>query len=218
MIIKNLIFDLDGTLIDSSDGVVEAVNYSLRQMGQPEQLPERIKTYIGYPLSVMYPDFTDAPVNELYSHFQVKAKESVVNSTVMLPGVETMLRRLTGEGYKLGIGTTKIRQHVTAIVDKFDWEHIFAATTGGDEVKHVKPAPDVFQLTMERMGAIPLETIIIGDTENDIIAAHAAGLKCVAVSSPYGGDERLLAAEPDFFIESLDRLESAITHLSEEVA
>ena len=94
MKIKYLLFDLDGTLIDSSDGVVEAVNYSLVQMGEPEQPAERIKTYIGYPLSTMYPDFIDAPIDELYSHFQVKAAKSVVNSTSLLPGVQPLLNRL----------------------------------------------------------------------------------------------------------------------------
>ena len=91
MIVKNLIFDLDGTLIDSSDGVVQAVNYSLRQMGEAEQPADVIKKYIGYPLSTMYPDFTDAPMRELYAHFQVKAAETVVSSTIVLPGVEEMV-------------------------------------------------------------------------------------------------------------------------------
>ena len=98
MTIRNIIFDLDGTLIDSSDGVVEAVNYSLRQMGESEQSAELIKTFIGYPLSQMYPTFSKAPMKELYKHFQTKAGETVVASTVMLPNVEATLNDLSGNG------------------------------------------------------------------------------------------------------------------------
>ena len=122
---KHLIFDLDGTLIDSSDGVVEAVNYSLIQMGEPPQSPEVIKPYIGFPLEQMYPDFTDAPYEELYAHFTVKARETVVASTTALPHVEKVLARLHETDLRLAIGTTKIKRHVDGIVAKLGWKEYF---------------------------------------------------------------------------------------------
>jgi len=218
MIIKNIIFDLDGTLIDSSDGVVEAVNYSLRQMNQPQQPPDVIKQYIGYPLSKMYPDFTDAPVKDLYRHFQMKAAESVVNSTVALPGAKDILHRLHGEGYHIGIGTTKVRRHIMGIVDRFGWQDLIIAFTGGDEVPRVKPDPAVFVETMARMKALPEETVVVGDTENDVIAARAVPVKVIGIRSPYGGDEKLRASGPDLIIDSLDGLFEALKRLMSEVA
>ncbi len=203
---KNLIFDLDGTLIDSSNGVVEAVNYSLRRMGQPEQKPEVIKAFIGYPLEEMYPHFTDVPPKELYTHFRVKAAETVVASTEILPGVAQTLRRLDDRGFRMAIATTKIRANVNGILEKLGWQKLFCATTAGDEVNRVKPDSSILRLTLERLKAKPSETIVVGDTINDILAARAVPMKVVAVASPFGGQEKVIAASPDFFIESIIEL------------
>jgi pyrophosphatase PpaX len=204
--IKNLIFDLDGTLIDSSQGVVEAVNYSLRQVGQPEQKPEVIKAFIGYPLEKMYPHFTNAPLQELYTHFQVKAAETIVASTEILPGVAQMLRQLDERGYRMAIATTKIRANVNGILEKLGWQELFRATTAGDEVKKSKPDPSILRLTLKRLKAEPSETIVVGDTINDILAARVVPMKVVAVASPFGGRQKVIAAHPDFFIESITEL------------
>ena len=210
---KNLIFDLDGTLIDSSDGVVEAVSYSLKKMGEPEQPPEIIKTYIGYPLSQMYPNFTDKPVKELYSHFQIKAAETVVSSTYILPGVKNTLDILQKQNYKMAIATTKIRNHVVGIAEMFDWTDKFHAFVGGDEVKQVKPAPDAFLEAIKRMNVKTEDCIVIGDTVNDIFAAHAISLKVIAIESPYGGQERIIAANPDYYLKSITELPDLLEKL-----
>ncbi len=204
--IKNIIFDLDGTLIDSSDGVVEAVNYSLEKMGQPIQPPEKIKAFIGYPLSQMYPVFTDAPVKELYHHFQVKASETVVSSTTILDEVPQVLDRLLQGGYKLAIATTKIKKHVDGIVDMFQWQDMFSAIVGGDEVKRVKPAPDAFQLALKRLNASPEESLVVGDTINDVYAAKAVPLKVAGIVSPYGGKDKLIESKPDFLLDSFNEI------------
>ncbi len=213
--IRNLIFDLDGTLIDSSDGVVEAVNYSLKKMNQPEQPPEIIKTYIGYPLSKMYPDFTDAPLDDLYRHFQVRAAETVVASTVPLAGVVEVLHDLKERGFTMAVATTKITKHINGIIDKFGWRGYFSALTGGDEVSQVKPDPEAFRLTLSRMGVESGETMVVGDTVNDVLAAKAIPIAVTAVHSPYGGLERLLASKPDHFIEGLVKLPGLLDEVSE---
>jgi len=210
---KNLIFDLDGTLIDSSGGVVEAVNYSLRKMGEPEQSPEIIKTYIGYPLTQMYPNFTDKPVKELCHHFQIKASETVVRSTYMLPGVEETLDILQKQNYKMAIATTKIRNHVIGIAKMFDWMDKFHAFVGGNEVDHVKPAPDAFLEAMKRMNVEAEDSIVIGDTVNDIFAAKAIPLQVIAVESPYGGQEKTASANPDYNIKSIAELPKLLEEL-----
>ncbi|UCD63525.1 MAG: HAD family hydrolase [Candidatus Zixiibacteriota bacterium] len=216
MTIDNLIFDLDGTLIDSSEGVVEAVNYSLRRIGEPEQPPERIKAFIGYPLSQMYPTFTSAPVKELYRHFQEKASETVVSSTVVLPGVAEMLHFLHDQGYRLGIATTKIKNHVHGIIEKFQWHRLIAAYCGGDEVRRVKPDPEILLLALRRMGVGADNSMAVGDTINDVLAARAVPMTVTGVASLYGGRQKLLEARPDFFIESLPELPSVLNGLQKE--
>lgn len=213
--LRHLIFDLDGTLIDSSEGVVDAVNYSLRQTGQPEQPPERIRAFIGFPLDVMYPEFTDAPIGELYHHFQIRAGETVVDSTVALPGVEDALAALSSAGYRMAVATTKIKRHVDGIMEIMGWRSLFEATVGGDDVQHVKPAPDAFILAMSRLGAIPSDSIAIGDTINDIAAAQAVPMRVVAVTSPYGSSEEMLALKPDHHLGSVAELPGWLKKLGE---
>lgn len=215
MTVKNLIFDLDGTLIDSSRGVVEAVNYSLRQMGEPEQPSEVIKPFIGYSLEVMYPQFTNAPVKELYRHFQIKAAETIVASTCPLDGTEEILRTLAAQKYTMAIATTKIKKHIDRIIDKFGWRVFFAAWAGGDEVKKVKPDPEIFHLVIDRIKADPRETLVVGDTLNDILAARAVPLRSAAVASPYGGREKLLASSPDYFLESISELPELLARINQ---
>ncbi|HUV31562.1 MAG TPA: HAD family hydrolase [Acidobacteriota bacterium] len=206
MIIRNLIFDLDGTLVDSSDGVVEAVNYSLRCAGAPERPPDVIKAYIGYPLEEMYRDFTDLPVGELREHFRIKAARTVVPSATALQGADSVLRTLHAAGYRMAVATTKIRQHVDGILAKLGWDALVSVSVSGNEVKRVKPDPEPFRLALQGLAGTPEDTLAVGDTINDVLAARAVPMQVVAVSSPYGGREKLKASKPDFFIESIAEL------------
>ena len=212
--VSALIFDFDGTLIDSSDGVVEAVNYSLRQLGQPEQPAEVIKRYIGFPLSQMYPDFTSAPLSELYRHFQVKAVDSVVEATTPLEGADALVAKLKEQGYRMAIATTKRKQHVDAILDRLNWRGFFGAAVGGDEVSRVKPDPEALAIAIKRLGAHASESLMIGDTVNDVLAARAMGMRVAAVSSPYGRRDELVKSGPDFFLEEICELQQLLERLN----
>jgi pyrophosphatase PpaX len=212
--IRHLIFDLDGTLIDSSEGVVDAVNYSLRMTGQPEQPPERIKPFIGFPLEVMYPEFTDVPMDELWPHFRSRAREVIVSSTVALPGVGDALTNLKESGYRMAVATTKIRRHVGGILDLFGWGSFFDAYVGADDVEHVKPAPDAFVLAMIRIGATPANSIAIGDTVNDIAAAQAVPMRVVAVDCPYDSSDEVLALGPDHHLGSVADLPTLLNKIN----
>jgi phosphoglycolate phosphatase len=202
----HLIFDLDGTLIDSSAGVIEAVNYAYAQVGHTPPDEATIRKSIGYPLEQLFREHSDYPERELYDHFQVHAAESVVGATVALDSADDTLRALRAQGYVLGIATTKIRSHIHKILSKLGWVNLFEAVVGGDDVRRVKPEPDAFLLAMKKMATSPGQSIIIGDTENDVLAAKAIPVRVIAVKSPYGGHEKLAEMAPDFFIDRLSEL------------
>jgi len=214
MTIRNLIFDLDGTLIDSSSGVVAAVNYALAQNGLPEETEERIASYIGYPLDKMFADFTDYPYEPLHRDFQVKALESMVQSTVALAGAGEVLARFHREGYRMAVATTKIHRHLTGIIEKLGWKEYFATTVGSDDVERVKPNPDALHLVLKNLGSRAEEAVFVGDTENDVLAAKAVPMQSIAVASPYGRTGEVLAAGPDYFIESLKDLPELLQRMS----
>ncbi|MEW6049545.1 MAG: HAD family hydrolase [Candidatus Zixiibacteriota bacterium] len=214
--VDTLIFDLDGTLIDSSDGVVEAVNFALRQLGEAERSPDEIKPYIGYPLHKMFADFTDAPPDELYRQFQVRAALTIVASAVPLDGVESVLLELHRRGYRIAVATTKVRAHVDGILAKLGWTRFFEATVAGNEVPRFKPDPGAFLLALERLNARATQALVIGDTENDILAARAIPIRIAAVLSPYGGHDKVRALRPDYVIATLGELPNILSNRSRE--
>ncbi len=204
--IRHVIFDLDGTLIDSSDGVVEAVNYSLKKVGATERHPSEIKPFIGFPLSEMYPHFSSAPITELYTYFREKADTSVPEATVALPGAEETVRALYKKGMRMAIATTKVRRNVDDALLRLNWTELFHATVGGDEVAQVKPAPDAFLMALDLLGASPADSIAVGDTVNDIAAAKAVPMRVVAVRCPYSATDGAQALNPDYSIDSISEL------------
>jgi len=216
MPLKLLIFDLDGTLVDSSEGVVDAVNYSLAQVGASLQTAPAIKRFIGDPLEVMYPHFTDAPFDILHGHFQERARHSVSEQSIPLEGVDSCLRELRAEGYAMAVASTKIRAHIDSIVRKHDWHELFDLIVGSDQVSRVKPDPEIFQMVIDEMGFKAGESLVIGDTHNDVIAARHIPVQVVAVESDFGCPDLLDESAPDFRIASLGELPALIRRLNEK--
>lgn len=216
--IKNLIFDLDGTLIDSSEGIIDAVNFALNQTGQPTRSPEEIKRYIGAPLEQMFRDFTDFPFDELNRQFRVRADTSVVAAAVPLDGVNGILEMLHLAGYRMALATTKVRRNIDGIIDKLGWENYFPVAVGGDEVPKVKPAPDAFNIVLDQLRASPDDSIVVGDTMNDIVAAKAVPIRVIAVSSPFAGREDVIKSKPDYFIRNIAWLPGLLAEIDRKTA
>jgi HAD superfamily hydrolase (TIGR01549 family) len=204
--IRNVIFDLDGTLIDSSEGVVEATNYALRSIGESARAGEEIRRFIGYPLEEMFRAFSDKSYREFWQYFQDRAKDSVAASARPLLGADEVLRKLHNQGYRLGIATTKIRIHIEKILAKYGWTDLVRAYVGADDVDRVKPDPEIFNRLQKLLGGSRSDTIVVGDTVNDVYAARRASLPVIVVRSPYGGDDELRDSRPDVILNNLMEL------------
>jgi len=208
--IKNLIFDLDGVLIDSSDGVYEATNYALGKIGEKPRTKEEINRYIGYPLDVMFADFTNHDYGQLWEHFRKRAREIMVKSSIPLDGAENVIEQFYKDKYRMAIASTKIRVHIEKIVERNRWQKYFDGWVGADEVEKVKPAPDIFLKAMELLGGTTEDSIVVGDTVNDVVAAHKAGLKVVAIKSPFGVFKDVIESCPDIILDSINQLPDII--------
>jgi len=214
MKIKTIIFDLDGTLIDSSEGIVEAFNYALCHFNLPTQPPEKITPMIGFPVENMFSQFTDFSPVELKNAFRLKAMETVVRASQPLPGAREVVVSLFERGFKLGIATTKIRSHIDGIVQKLGWEEYFEEYIGGDEVAQVKPHPEQFASLLNRMSASKEECVVVGDTINDILAARKLGIVEIAVRSPYDNSLSVQQLRPHYFLEGIDELPETLAKIS----
>lgn len=214
MKIKTIIFDFDGTLIDSSKGIVESFNFALRKFNLPEQPAQKITPMIGFPVEQMFAMVTDENIPALKKAFRDKAIEKVVEASVPLDGAEETIVSLFESGFKLGIATTKIRKHIDGVLSKFDWHKYFHSVIGGDEVKNVKPHPEPFETLLQRMNAEKESSVVVGDTINDLLGARALNMPTVAVRSPYGTTDDVLKLKPEYFIESISELTELLAELN----
>ena len=212
---KTIIFDLDGTLIDSADGIVEAFNFAMTQNGLQRQPRDEIVKHIGFSLDHMFGKFTNSNFDLLRKDFTLKAKQTVVDSSNPLNGAFETVVSLFESGYKLGIATTKWRRNIDGILNKFGWNDYFSEIIGGDEVTKVKPDPEIFSSLMALMKADPESTVIVGDTINDILPAKKLSVRSVAVKSPYGDSKEVMNLNPDFFIEEISHLPRIINKMFE---
>lgn len=197
------VFDLDGVLIESISGIVASTNYSLRTLSLPERGIEEIKRYIGCPLPKMFDEFAPGVDYALIRPlFREKAMETIVSSSNLLPHAREILERFKSAGYKVGIGSTKIRAHIDGIIEKFSLGDVIDSVVGGDEAA-AKPAPDIFLLAVERMEANLESTLVIGDTVNDILAARRAGLSVITIESEFGDRDSLAESPSDYHFADL---------------
>ncbi|MCX6827568.1 MAG: HAD family hydrolase [candidate division Zixibacteria bacterium] len=210
--IKNLIFDLDGTLIDSSAGVIEATNYALKAIGELPRNPMEIKRFIGCPLEEMFRNFSNKSYEQFWKYFQESGIEAIAVSAKPLDGANEVLYTLYRRGFKIGIGTTKMRIHVEKILKKLNWDIIVKTYVGGDDVARVKPAPDVYKKVMKLLEGDKTDSLVIGDTINDVIAARTAGLPVFAVKSPFGDNKELMRSNPDRILNNLLELPAILYH------
>jgi pyrophosphatase PpaX len=208
--ITTIIFDLDGTLIDSSEGIVEAYNYALTQYDMAPVERERIVPLIGFPVESMFQLVTDKYIPELKSAFRAKAMETVVKSSLPLKGAEETLTALFEKHYRLSIATTKIRPHIDGILEKLNWRSFFDSVVGGDEVSQVKPHPAQFQHLIGKLNCSNSSVAAVGDTINDILAARALGLTEIAVRSPYGNSIPVQQLNPHYFLEDISELKEVL--------
>lgn len=215
--IRNVIFDLDGTLIDSSDGVVAAFHHAFRRAGLPLPPPEQIKPFIGYPLEVAFAHFTDCPPALLRQYFREAGSDTIVAATEPLPGAREALEEIRSRGFRTAIATTKILANIDGILDKLGWRHLFDTYAGGNEVSRVKPDPEQFRLVLQRLDAAPEHAIVIGDTINDVLAAKAIPMPVIVVASPFEPREKVISTHPDFSVESITGVPGILDEINARV-
>lgn len=202
-----LIFDLDGTLIESKWDIAESVNYTLAELGLPERPLEEIFGFVGDGvkklLHLAVGEGNQVRFEEALQVFRGHYLEHCLDRTTFFPGIEPMLQHFA---YKQkAVATNKSIDYTRVIVNGLGAQH-FTYLVGGDNGFGLKPEPGMLLHILERLNVPKERAILVGDSTNDINGGHNAGIRVCAVGYGMGNREKMAACKPDWFIERPEEL------------
>ncbi|MDF2801654.1 MAG: family hydrolase [Anaerocolumna sp.] len=210
MSITTLVFDLDGTLLNTLEDLTDSVNYALSTCGYPLRTLEEIKSFVGNGVEVLMSLAVPSGTSkedcleclEIYrGHYSLNLQ----NKTKPYDGILPMLHRLKEEGYRLAIVSNKYDTAVKALCEDYYSDYITIAI-GESKGVNKKPAPDSVYRALELLSSSAEESIYIGDSEVDVLTAHNSGLKCIGVTWGFRDRSVLESKGADYIIDRPEEL------------
>lgn len=213
--IKILLFDLDGTLIDSRKDLCRSINLMLADLDRPQLEESMIASFVGDGVWVLVRRSLVAsdrdrqnPSDELHSKGLSLMREhysrEMLASTDLYPGVEETLERFDGK--QCALVTSKESDFAKTILDRLGISRYFDFVVGGEMVVERKPHPKPVLLALDHFGEDPAAALMIGDSENDILAGKAAGTNTCGVTYGFRTRDQLRTSGPDYLIDRLEEL------------
>jgi len=210
--IELIIFDLDGTLIDSKLDLANAVNHSLQTLGLPGIENEKVYGFIGDGLWKLIERSLGAgnadKLENAVRLFREYYGRHLLDNTKLYPGVENTLARFKGK--KKAVVTNKPEGFSRDILEGLKILEHFNLVYGGDTFNRHKPDPHCLLCAMRELGAEVSRVVMVGDGRNDILAAKAASIASCAVGYGLENKQQLMSAGPDFYIENISQLAGII--------
>lgn len=207
--LRNLIFDIDGTLMDSRRDIANAQLYVLRKIGVNHVTAEDIYPLIGKPLAEI---FATLLPSDLHHHIP-KAKETYVtyyrahalDTTDLFPGVRTTLEQLHAKGIRLAVATTKSTATSARVLGHFGVAQYFAHIQGSDDIPY-KPDPTIIQKICREQDWQREETMMVGDSVVDVEAGKRAQVRTCGVTWGALDRDQMVRLEPDHCIDRIEEL------------
>ena len=211
-------FDLDGTLVDSLPDLALSVNSALADFSLPKAPEELVLTWIGNGAPVLIAralewakgqtgeDFSDAEMEQVKERFNVYYAENLCNVSRLYPNVKETLETLNARGYTLAVVTNKPTRHVQPVLAAFGIDHLFSEMLGGQSLPAIKPHPGPLYYLCGKFGVEPRQVLFVGDSRNDILAAHSAGCPAVGLTYGYNYNIPISESNPDWVFEDFAEL------------
>ncbi len=209
-----IIFDLDGTLIDSSGDIAWVANRVLESIGRPVLDPEEIKKKIGWGikqlLTELLPDEKPEVIESARKRFLDIYGNHLVVETRPYPGVVETLEHFSRLGKKMALVTNKPESLAIGILEQLDLSDFFGVVLGGDSLSRRKPHPEPVEKVLSELGVAPEKGVFVGDSPIDCETGKAAGLCTIGAAYGFRGRPELEEAGCDVIIEDFSELKRLI--------
>lgn len=207
----NIIFDLDGTLVDSDAGIVNSMNYALTGLGLSAKSPEDLKQYIGPPLADTFCESLglgpERGAEALARYREYYARTGIFEAS-LYPGVADMLAALHRAGRGLFLGTSKVADYADRILEKFGIRQYFSFVGGATLDGARRGKEEVLRHLLAENPGLETDAVMVGDTVYDVEGAGAVGLDTAAVLWGYGSRWLLEKAGARWFFADVPALQA----------
>ncbi len=210
-----VIFDLDGTLLDTLDDLTNSVNYAMNKMGWKERTKKDVRSFLGNGIRVLMKkcaplDISEDDFEEAFIYFREYYDIHNQDNTRPYEGTIELMKHLKDKGIKMAIVSNKVQSAVDTLKDKFFSDVIEYALGDSPDIAR-KPAPDSCYKVMELLGSSKEETVYIGDSEVDLATAKNAGLDCIAVLWGFRDEDFLIEQGAKVFANKPADIERMVT-------
>ncbi len=207
---QTILFDLDGTLSDSGDGITNSVSYALEQMGVHEPDRSRLYRFIGPPLYDSFMRFygmDHATAQEAVRQYRVYYSRTGIWENRIYDGIPALLNRLHAQGRTLAVASSKPETFVRMILEHFALAPYFAHIVGATMDESRISKADVIACALEQCALVDKSSaIMVGDREHDVFGAAENGLPCIGVLYGYGSRAELTAAGANYIADDVAAL------------
>lgn len=183
--IKAVVFDLDGTLLDTLDDLCNATNWALLHNRLPKRTIDEVRHFVGNGVkrlierAVPY-GTNDDVLEKTFADFKAYYVDHCLEHTCPYDGIQEMLQALKARGLRLAIVSNKLQAGVDELYNRFFCDTVDVAIGESPEIQR-KPAPDMVQEALHKLGTTASEAVYVGDSDVDLLTAHNSGLPCISV-------------------------------------
>ncbi|HAU06771.1 MAG TPA: HAD family hydrolase [Gammaproteobacteria bacterium] len=211
-----IIFDWDGTLMDSTPSITQAMQQAIQQLQLPPLSNDTVSHIIGLGLneavSTLYPSLPPARLQQLGQYYQRNFIQQQTRPQ-LFPGAADFIKHLFEQDYLLAVATGKSRSGLDSVLTQTQLAPYFTTTRCVDECPS-KPDPTMLKEIITELGATAERTLMIGDTSHDLMMARHAGTSMVGITHGAHSEEKLVACTPDYITHDLKQLQTWLQKIS----
>jgi phosphoglycolate phosphatase len=213
MTTRAVIFDLDGTLVDTAPDLMGATNHVLSLLERRPISMKEVRSFVGHGAKALIARGTSATGDALdpksldyyHAEFLRYYEKNIAVHSEIFPGVVALLDRCKAEGFKMGVCTNKIEGLSVRLLNALDLSKYFGAVVGPDTISIAKPDPAPYFETLKRLDVKVPKSVMIGDSETDILTARAAEVPVIAVTFGYT-PKPVAEYAPDYLVSHFDEI------------